>query len=94
MWTYGYTDHFDPEGTKDTDFGYSEDFTVALSELRDNVEKMAVDADKYEEDWFDQIISDIDLILHDPGITEDPDQWEDQEFYALDGAITFYLIDL
>jgi hypothetical protein len=93
MWSLGYTDHFADEGPEDVHMGDCSTFALAIRELYDNVQKMAVDADEYEQSYYEVILADILDIMNDPGITYNPDQWEDLEFYVLDGAITFFVVE-
>lgn len=93
MWSFGYTDYFMPEGPEDVHMGECSTFVLAVAELYENVEKMAVDADSYEKEWYDTVLGEIRTIKTDPAYAEDPDQWEDMEFFALDGAICFYVVE-
>lgn len=93
MWSFGYTDYFALDGPEDVFWGEMSRFDTAIAELYDNVEKMAVESDLYEKDWYDQILEEIRTFRDDPAYQNDPDQWEDQEFHALNGAITFYVVE-
>ena len=42
---------------------------------------------------FERILADISDIKDDPGIMDDPDQWEDMEFTDDKGEITYYVIE-
>lgn len=52
--------------------------------ILDNMDEMDNDRDEYE-----CLLADVQDISHDPGIMDDPDQWEDEDFVG--GSITFYV---
>jgi len=93
MWSFGYTDPISEDHPIDVFWGEASTFREAVSELHDMVEKMASEAESYEEDHFGQVISDIRTILEDPGIMYDPDQWEDKEFTDNYGEIVYYVVE-
>ena len=93
MWSFGYSDYISGEDTIDVFWGESASFVDALSELYDNVEKEANDAEEYEMAHYVQVLADISDIKNDPSFSEDPDQWEDMEFTDDIGEIIYYVME-
>lgn len=93
MWSFGYTDPFVENGPKDEFWGESPSFVTAVSELYDNVLKLASEAESYMDDHFAEVLADISDIMCDPAYREDPDQWEDMEFTDHIGEIVYYVME-
>jgi hypothetical protein len=95
MWSFGYTDPVISEnGPVDVYWGESDRFACAVSELYDNVEKMASDAEPYEESHYATVLAAIRTIRDDPAYWYDEDQGEDMEFYDESGLVSYYVMDL
>jgi hypothetical protein len=92
-WSFGYSDYICEDGLVDVHLGTASTFAEAVSELYDNVEKMAADAESYQSEHFVQVLADIRLIKDDLfGIWADPDQWEDMTFHDEIGEIEYYVV--
>lgn len=94
MWEMGYTDYFAEDWPLEVPLGECSTFVQAIAELYDNVEKMAVDAEEYQKEWYDQVLDEIRTIRDDVAFAEDPDQWEDMEFTDKIGEICFYVMNV
>lgn len=93
MWSFGYDDPFAGDSTQSVYLGSASTFPAAVDELLSNVEKMASDAEKYEESIYEEIISSIRTIADDPAYREDPDQWEDMDFFDESGNINLWVVE-
>lgn len=83
MWSFGYTNPLSSH-QDDTDgdvlFGEENTFSEAIRQLHENVLFEVKSAEEYEIMAYEQLLIDISDIMDDPGIMDDPDQWEDQTF--------------
>jgi len=90
MWTYGYTE-WDLTDKMDTSadpcmspieviLGEERTFAQAITNLLKWVQNEMNEAEEYEMDNWSALEADIRDIHDDPGIMNDPDQWEDTTF--------------
>lgn len=88
MWEFGYTEWIpedsskngddDPVAPKTTVWGECSTFSEAIDMLYGYVADMVKKGNsEFSDDLFD-----IRVIMDDPGIRNDPDQWEDIDFYG------------
>lgn len=82
-WSVGFRNHFDGDFT----FAGDVTFRKGMRILRNLALTARDDSDVPE---LIKVISDINDICGDKGIMDDPDQWEDTEFYGPD--ITFWIV--
>lgn len=88
MWEFGYTEWIpedsskngddDPVMPKQTIWGECSTFSEAIDMLYGYVADMV----KRGNSVIGPVLADIRLIMDDPGIRSDPDQWEDMDFYT------------
>lgn len=76
---------------ENTTFAHGLTFRDALERLRREVQKQQLRVSESEMFDLKETEDDITVILEDSGIVDDPDQWEDQEFWHDDGH--YYLIE-
>lgn len=100
MWTYGYVEwECDAESVNEKDptlhpvdviLGECVTFSQAVTELLKWVQNEMNEAEEYEMDNWSILEAGIRDIHDDPGIMDDPDQWEDASFYDQYGT-EFYV---
>lgn len=91
MWSYGQTVFKENIGSVDDVFGDVSTFTEAMDLLYDYVEKAATAIPEMSE--YETLLVDMKLIKDDPGIRNDPDQWEDEEFWDNSGELNFFVFE-
>lgn len=92
-WSFGYSDPFGSEECSlDVIWGEETTFALAVKALYDNVLAEAAKSESYQDDHFAQVLDDISGIMCDPGIMDDPDQWEDMSFHDELGEIEYFVV--
>jgi len=76
---------------ENTHFAHGLTFRTGLLELLAETVYLLGEANESDTVALWTVIKDIQDILKDPGIMDDPDQWEDKEFWVEDGH--FYIFE-
>lgn len=92
MWSFGYTDTIGDNGPVETVWGEETTFSAAIRQLRENVLFEAKEADESESEAYEVLIADISDIADDPGIMDDPDQWEEEDFFLQNNSLRSYWV--
>lgn len=87
-WNVGFT----PDDGKDTvlgeDVSYRKGMAILMQYAQENLEKSCIISEVCS--W-ELLVADIKDLLDDPGIMDDPDSWEDEDFYG--PAITIWIVE-